>query len=178
MNIGRHVFRNLKMYWYRYKFGLYNVHKTFYMGGHSAISKDLIAGKYVYIGPGCLIPPKVAIGKYTMFAPKVSILGGDHIFTDPETPIIFSGRPEMPATNIGEDVWIGASALIMAGITIGNGAIVAAGSVVTKDVPAYSIYGGNPAKLIRMRFTEEEILLHQKMLKQLDIKVNFTKKKR
>lgn len=162
----------------RYRLNLNNVHNTFYAGGKSQISSDLKAGAYAYIGPGCSIPPKVIIGRYTMFAPKVSILGGDHIFTNPETPIIFSGRPEMPATYIGEDVWIGANALIMAGINIGNGAIVAAGSVVTKDVPAYSIYGGNPAKFIRMRFNEEEIRIHQIMLKQNNIKVSFTGKKK
>jgi acetyltransferase-like isoleucine patch superfamily enzyme len=113
-----------------------------------------------------------------MFGPNVSILGGDHIFTDPNTPIIFSGRPKMPQTNIGADVWIGANVAIMAGITIGNGAIIAAGSVVTKDVPEYAIYGGNPAKHIKMRFNEEEIDFHRKMLTKSNIEVKFTSKKK
>lgn len=55
-------------------------------------------------------------------------------------------------TVVGNDVWIGARALIMSGVNIGNGAVVAAGSVVTKDVPPYAIVGGNPAKIIRYRF--------------------------
>ncbi len=58
---------------------------------------------------------------------------------------------------IGNDVWIGDSALLMSGVTIGDGAIVAAGAVVTKDVPPYAIVGGVPAKIIRYRFSEEEI---------------------
>ena len=60
-------------------------------------------------------------------------------------------------TILGSDVWICAGALISSGVTIGDGAIVAAGAVVIKDVPAYAIVGGNPAKLIRYRFTEEQI---------------------
>jgi serine acetyltransferase len=58
---------------------------------------------------------------------------------------------------IGNDVWIGAKATIMSGITIGDGAIVAAGSVVVKDVEPYSMVGGNPAKHLKFRFTEKQI---------------------
>ena len=93
------------------------------------------------------------------------------------TPIIFSGRPNTPSTNIGKDVWIGANALIMAGIQIGNGSIIASGSVVTKDVPAYCIYGGNPAKFIKLRFEEEDQVVHKKMLESENISANFVKKK-
>jgi acetyltransferase-like isoleucine patch superfamily enzyme len=58
---------------------------------------------------------------------------------------------------IGNDVWVGAGAIILSGVSIGDGAIVAAGAVVTKDVPPYAIVGGNPAKLIRYRFSEDQI---------------------
>jgi len=163
------------MFWFRNKYGLKSVHPTFYMAGKGSISNDLIAHEYSYIGANCMIPPKVTIGRYTMFAWSVSILGGDHIFTNQNSPIIFSGRPKMPTTKIGEDAWIGAHALLMAGITIGDGAIVAAGSIVTKSIEPYAIYGGNPAKLIKMRFNEEEIAIHKKMLAKTNIEVNFTK---
>lgn len=163
------------MAWYRYKYKLKNVHPTFYMGGKSWLNSDLIAKEYVFIGVDCNIYPKVTIGKYSMIAPRVSILGGDHLFDNPDTPIIFSGRPEMPSTIIGEDVWVGASVFIKAGLTIGNGAIIAAGSIVTKDVPPYSIYGGNPAKLIRMRFNDDEIERHKKMLSNPNINPDYTK---
>ena len=174
----RYFYRSLKMKWCRFKYQLKQVHPTFYFAGNGYLSSDLVAHEYAYIGPGAYIPPKVTIGKYAMLAPNVSILGGDHIFTDPNTPIIFSGRPEMPKTHIGEDAWIGANVSIMAGVNIGNGAIIAANAMVTKDVPEYSIFGGNPAKLIRMRFNEEEILLHRKMLSKSNIEVKFTKKKK
>lgn len=59
--------------------------------------------------------------------------------------------------DIGHDVWIGARAIIMSGVSIGNGAIVAAGAIVTKDIPAYAIVGGNPARIIKYRFTESQI---------------------
>jgi len=68
-----------------------------------------------------------------------------------------TGFIESTQLNIGNDVWIGASSLIMGGITIGDGAIIGAGAVVTKDVPPYAIVGGNPAKLIRYRFPPEII---------------------
>ncbi|MFC2148540.1 CatB-related O-acetyltransferase [Bacteroidota bacterium] len=174
----RNIYRSLKMYWYRHKYRLKNVHSTFYIGGPGLISSDLVASEYVYLGPNCGIPPNVSIGKFTMLAPNVSILGGDHIFTNPNKPIIFAGRPDMPKTIIGEDVWVGANVLIMAGVYIANGAIVAAGSVVTKNIEEYAIYGGNPAKLIRMRFNEKEIELHKKMLLKQNFEVKFTSKKK
>ena len=60
-------------------------------------------------------------------------------------------------TVIGDDVWIGSEAMIMAGVTIGSGAVVAARAVVTKDVPPYAVVGGNPAQVIKYRFDEETI---------------------
>jgi lipopolysaccharide transport system ATP-binding protein len=81
----------------------------------------------------------------------------------PVTPEIAQMHMEMghPTCNgditVGSDVWIGAKATIMSGVKIGDGAVVAANSVVTKDVEPYSIVGGNPAKHIRYRFTEKEI---------------------
>lgn len=60
-------------------------------------------------------------------------------------------------TKIGNDVWVGANAIIIAGVNIGNGAIIGAGAVVTKDVPPYAVVGGVPAKIIKYRFSEEQI---------------------
>lgn len=174
----RNIYRNIKMTWFRIKYRFSNVERSFYLAGNGTISSDLVADKFAYIGPNCNIPPNVTIGKYTMLAPNVSILGGDHIFDNPSAPIIFSGRPTMPKTVIGEDCWIGANALIMAGVTIGNGAIIASGSVLTKNVPPYAIWGGNPAKYIKMRFNGEEVQQHQKMLQKPNIEINFTTKKK
>lgn len=171
----KNLLKSTKMYWYRYKYRLKSVHKTFYMGGPSRISSDLIAAEHVFVAYNCVIYPNVNIGKYTMLAPRVSILGGDHNIDNPNAPIIFSGRPTIAKTEIGEDVWIGAGVTIKAGVSIGNGVIIGASSVVTKDIPAYSIYAGNPAKFIRMRFNENEIKIHKTMLAKNEIIVNHTK---
>lgn len=166
------------MIWFRGLYDLKNVDSTFYLGGKGSISSDLIADKFSYVGKNSVLPPKVKIGKYSMLAPNVSILGGDHIFNNPERPIIFSGRPQMPSTIIGEDVWIGANVCIMAGVKIGNGCIIAAGSILTKDTEPYSIYAGNPAKFLKMRFNEQEISSHKKMLKKQSVDINYTKNKK
>jgi len=63
---------------------------------------------------------------------------------------------EFPITKIGNDVWIGARAILKTGVTIGDGAVIAAGAVVTSDVPPYTIVGGVPAKTIRMRYSPEQ----------------------
>lgn len=153
------------MYFLRRKKRLRNVHRTFYMGKNCNVSSDLIAGAYSYIGPGCLIYPKVSIGKYTMLANDVSIVGGDHEFGKIGTPIIFSGRGVLKETIIGQDVWIGAYVKINTGIVIGDGAIIAMGSVVTKNVEPYAIYGGIPAKKIKDRFfNKHDINKHEEML--------------
>lgn len=131
----------------------------------STISRDIEAGAYSFIGPGSSIYPKVHIGKLTMLAGKVTIVGGDHNYRKPGLPTVFSGRDKLEPTYIGDDVWIGTHTIIMTGVRIGNGAIVAAGSVVTKDVEPYTIVGGVPAKFIKMRFTEDEIKQHEQMLK-------------
>ena len=66
---------------------------------------------------------------------------------------------EFKETTIGNDVWIGTNAIILDGVNVGNGVIIAAGSVVVKDVPDYAVIGGVPAKIIRFRFSDEEIAL-------------------
>lgn len=168
----RKNYRVLKMFYFRIKYGLNNVHPTFYMGGKSKISKDLKAGAYSFIAENCTIYSGVSIGKYTMLAPEVKIIGQDHNYQLVDKPIIFSGRPDQTNTIIGNDVWIGSRSIIMRGITIGDGAIIAANSVVTKDVEPYAIVAGIPAKLIKKRFNEDEILIHQNMLSK-DLKFSM-----
>jgi acetyltransferase-like isoleucine patch superfamily enzyme len=112
-----------------------------------------------------MICPKVQVGKYTMFGPGVSIVGYDHRFDQPGLPIIFSGRPFLKETVIGDDVWIGCNAIVLAGCTVGRGSVVAAGAVVTKDVPEYSIVAGVPASMICRRFeSDDDRIIHDKML--------------
>lgn len=162
------------MFFIRKSFRFKNVHKTFYMNKGCQVSSDLIAGPYVFIGFNCVIYSKVIIGDYTMLAPEVKIIGGDHKFNKSGTPMIFSGRERQLETNIGKDVWIGTKSIIIRGVKIGNGAIVAAGSIVTKDVEAYTIVGGSPAKFIKNRFDDnKEVEVHQKMLEKSYIDLEF-----
>jgi acetyltransferase-like isoleucine patch superfamily enzyme len=131
---------------------LSNVGDFFLAGSGAAVSRDLVAGDYVYIGPGSIVYPGVRIGEFTMFGPDVKVMGEDHIFDTVGVPIIFSGRPKLPETNIGRDVWIGAGSFVKCGVTIGDGVIIGANSVVLKDIGPFSIVAGSPAKFIRMRF--------------------------
>lgn len=107
---------------------------------------------------------KLIIGNYVCIASGVLILmGGNHnhhsewITVYPFTEQIERSYEPKGDTVIKSDAWIGMNAMIMPGVTIGEGAIVAAGSVVLKDVPPYTIVGGNPAKEIRKRFSDSEI---------------------
>ena len=162
----RHIYRTLRMFYIRKKFNLKHVSKTFYLAGSSQICSDLIAKDFSYIGPNSIIYPKVTLGKYSMIANNVSIIGGDHNFEKPTTPIIFSGRGILKQTIIVDDVWIGAFTIISAGVNIGDGAIIAMGSLVTKDIPPFAIFGGVPARKIRDRFkNENEKIKHIHMLK-------------
>lgn len=113
-------------------------------------------GRDVTIGASCQINENVfiqgaSIGNHVMIAPNVSILSRTHHFEDTSTPMILQGASEVNRPVIGNDVWIGRSAVIMPGVTIGDGCIVGAGAVVVKDIDPYSIVGGVPAKLIRKR---------------------------
>lgn len=107
---------------------------------------------------------KLLIGNYVCIASGVTILmGGNHnhqmdsISVYPFLETIADTYEPRGDTIIKSDAWLGMNAMIMPGITIGEGAIVAAGSVVTKDVEPYTVVGGNPAKPIKKRFNEKEI---------------------
>jgi acetyltransferase-like isoleucine patch superfamily enzyme len=112
-----------------------------------------------------VIQSKVRIGRYTMFAQGASVVGADHRMDVVGVPMIFAGRPEIPETIIGDDVWVGFGAVIMQGVKIGSGAIIGATAVVTKDVPPFEIWAGVPARKIGHRFRDtDHQRLHQAML--------------
>jgi acetyltransferase-like isoleucine patch superfamily enzyme len=135
-------------------YGLKHVHPTAYIAFGSTISRDLVAGEYSYVGPGAIIYPQVSIGAYTMLGPGVMCVGNDHRFDRPGVPAIFAGRPQMRPTRIGRDAWIGARCVILSGVAIGDGAVVAAGTVVSHDVPPCEVHAGVPNRKLRDRFAD------------------------
>ena len=152
---------------YRWRKGLKHVHSTAYIGRNCGVHRDLVMAPYSFININCSVWPRVTIGAYSMLAPRVTIAGGDHSFQTPGVPIIFAEREEIPETKIGKDVWLGFGVIVIAGCSIGDGAIVAAGSVVTKDIPPFEIHAGVPAKKLRDRFKDPAMeKIHMEKLSQ------------
>lgn len=118
------------------------------------LGDQLTIGNYVGISQGAiiLVRGKITIGSYTIMGPNVSIFSENHNFSNTEEYIVNQGETRK-GTHIGTDVWIGARSIILAGVHIGSHSIIAAGSVVTKDVPEYAVVGGTPAKILKMRNT-------------------------
>jgi maltose O-acetyltransferase len=111
--------------------------------------RDIEFGSHIQINEDCWIR-NVRIESYSMIGPRVMILNYGHNTSGTE-PMIFQGIRKYDQTIIEENVWIGASAIVMPGVRIGTGSIIGAGSVVTKNVEPNSVVGGNPAKLIKTR---------------------------
>lgn len=136
--------------------------------GNGAQIVNCIIGRYSYIYGTSVV--QADVGAFCSIAAGSSIGGGSHP-TDwvSTSPVFYSGKnvlktnlsqneyQEYKKTVIGNDVWIGAKCLVKGGVTIGDGAVIGMGSVVTKDVPPYEIWAGNPARFIRKRFDEETI---------------------
>lgn len=114
----------------------------------------LIVGNNVWLGNNCFIAGKVEIGNDVMIGPNVSIPGANHTFKETSIPMRNQGN-SMVGTVIENDVWIGANVVILDGTTIGQGSIIAAGSIVTKSIEQYSIVAGVPAKIIKKRDSNE-----------------------
>lgn len=141
---------------------------------HSLLYRKFILDKYkISLGIGSygldttIFDGPAIIGKYVSIGPNVRRLCVNHPTTGITThpccfnPIykwIMKDPRNYTKLNVGNDVWIGASVIILPSVkNIGNGAVIAAGSIVTKDVPSYHIVGGNPAKIIKKRFNDELI---------------------
>jgi chloramphenicol O-acetyltransferase type B len=164
-------------YLVKIKYRMYSIGNGFHSGARVRLwaKSTLKIGKNFYIGRDSFIETDCIIGDNVIFGNRVAIVGKyDHNYQQVGTPIRlaaairdidYSWKGLNLFTKIGSDVWIGYGSTIMQGVQISDGAIVAAGSVVTKDVEAYSIYGGNPAKKIGDRFeSTKDIDEHCKLL--------------
>lgn len=116
------------------------------------LGEGLEIGNNVGIAQNCFIQVrgKVTIGDHVIFGPSVSLFSENHISSDPDIPIVSQGEKRI-GINIEENVWVGSRAIILDGVKIGKNSIIAAGSVVNKDVPEFAIVGGVPAKVIKFR---------------------------
>lgn len=131
---------------------------------------NLSVGDYTSIPKGsvfyCTEAP-LTIGKKVIFGPHPTIITGDHR-VDVVGKYIMDSHDKLPENDapvvIEDDVWCGANVTILKGVTIGHGSVIAAGAVVTKSCPPYSIIGGIPAIVLKMRFTPEEIEQHERIL--------------
>lgn len=113
---------------------------TLNIGSRTVVNQDVIIA----------CRSSITIGEDCMIAPRAYILDVDHDFASRSIPISKQGYRTAPIV-VGDDVWIGAYAVLLRGITIGRGAIVAAHAVVTKDVPEFAVVAGAPARVISMR---------------------------
>jgi acetyltransferase-like isoleucine patch superfamily enzyme len=132
--------------------------------------KTISVGDDVFIGSGANFAATetyISIGSKVMFGPNVTIMGGDHN-TNVLGSYMYDIKEKLPENDlpviIEDDVWVGTGAIILKGVTIRRGSIVAAGAVVTKSCEPYSIIGGIPATLLKRRFTSDELAKHEKML--------------
>lgn len=136
---------------------------------------NLTIGDNFYIGKYSIIECDAIIGNNVIFANHVSLIGRyDHHYQQVGTPTRLASQIRDADYNwkglnqkvvVEDDVWIGLGAIVLTGVTIGEGSIVAAGAVVTKDVAPYTIVGGNPARKITNRFdSEEDLAKHKEIL--------------
>lgn len=131
---------------------------------------NLSIGDYTSIPKGSVFyctEASLTIGRKVILGPNPTIITGDHridvvgkYIMDSKEKLLENDVPVI----IEDDVWCGANVTILKGVTIGHGSVIAAGAVVTKSCPPYSIIGGVPAKVLKMRFTPEEIKEHESKL--------------
>lgn len=175
-----HFLKKLRDLWYKYiVWHRYKIGRNFHCGRDTFLwAKDkLEIGDNFYLGKHSSIETNCMIGNNVIIANYVGIVGRyDHNYQQVGVPVRMAmqirdkdynwkGTDEL--TIIGNDVWIGYGAIILSGVKIADGCIIAAGSLVTKDTEPYSVYAGTPAKKVKERFnTEYEKTKHIEMLKK------------
>ncbi len=127
--------------------------------------RDISLGDRVQFGRGCIVHCDTAIGNSVLLARNVAIIGrNDHRIDLVGKTIWDSPRGDTLKVFIEDDVWIGHGSIILSGVRIGRGSVIGAGSVVSRDVPRYSIVCGVPARVIGQRFGSDQIQEHERIL--------------
>lgn len=113
--------------------------------------ENIVIGNNSGIGINAKVPSDLIIGMDVMMGQNVIIFGSNHAFDRVDIPMLRQGYRKYPPVVIEDDVWIGSNVIILPGRRIKKGSVIAAGTVLTKDFPEYSIVGGNPSRLIKSR---------------------------
>jgi maltose O-acetyltransferase len=139
--------------------------------------ENIILGSDVFLGVGPMLmaaKSTIRIGNKVMFGPFVTLVGGSHNAAEIGR-FMYDVHEKRPGDDLGviieDDVWVGTRAVILRGVTVGRGSIVAAGSVVTKNVPPYAIVAGCPARVIKFRWSVETLIRHEEMLYSPDCRI-------
>lgn len=117
----------------------------------ATFSRRLSIGNNSGLGVNSRVQGKVSIGDDVMMGPDVLIYTTNHEFKSIDIPMRLQGYSQERPVVIGNDVWIGARVIILPGVTVGNGVVIGAGSVVTKDIPPYKVAAGCPAVVVKSR---------------------------
>ena len=128
-----------------------------YINRNATISRDIKIGNNSGIGANSVIGKCTSIGDNVMMGPQCMIYTRNHRFDRVDIPMNQQGMQDFKPVVIGNDVWIGARVTILPGVQIGNGCIIGAGAVVTKDLPDFAIGGGNPARVLKFRIGTNDI---------------------
>lgn len=148
-DIGGGIWRKLRV-WAVKRF-IVSCGKDVNIENHALISSKISIGDYSGIGEGARIYGTTVIGKDVMMGRECIIVTQNHSFDRTDIPMREQGAQEEKPVLIGNDVWIGHRVTILPGSKIGDGVIIGAGAVVSGEIPAYTIVGGVPAKVIRKR---------------------------
>ncbi len=168
-DLSRAIHRALTRAWLKRRFASFGT-GTSYDPVTSIISgyENIHLGSDVFIGPQAFLSAdgvRVDIGSDTVIGPGFYLIAGDHEFAIPGSPYHGAPKGRNEPIRIGRNVWIGARATVLKGVTIGDSAIIAAGSVVTRDVEPYAIVAGVPARFLRWRFEGGERQTHDDFLR-------------
>ena len=147
----------------RHRFGACGAHAHFDPFGSYLPPEKMFFGADIYIGPGARVSANEGfyVAEAATIGPELCVMGGDHNMRVIGRPLseVRSGGVNLPV-RVGSGAWLGARVTLLKGVRVGEGSVVGAGSVVTKDVPAYTVAAGNPCRPLRARFSPEELAEH------------------